>query len=215
MHDIRGERFFLVFEPIVDMLNNEVIGYEGLCRSELGNVNPETFFKTLSINEHFDLLSKQLQKYQKWVEQHPEIYQGRRLFLNINQELLVEDDLLALFIPYYRHYPISLELEPQYPLTCTQRLAIKSIIGAHGIPVWFDDYADGVLLATYEIWSGVKLDRHFFWSLARDSKKNITLESHFTAENLICEGVETSQEKDVALALGMRYGQGYLWPAVG
>lgn len=215
MHIIRGEVFSLVFEPIVDMLNSVVVGYEGLCRCKNLDINAETFFKSLSVREHLDLLSLQLQKYQKWVEQHPEFYQGRALFLNVNQELLFEADFPTLFVPYHRYYPINLELEPQDSLTYAHCLEIKKIVDTYGIPLWFDDYAGGKFSTSNELWSGIKLDKYFFWSLAGNIKEKPILNSSLLAGNLICEGVETITEKNVALALGLRYGQGYLWPAVG
>lgn len=215
MHHVRGETFSLVFEPIVDMTSDKIVGYEGLCRCSNSNVSAEIFFKTLSIKEHLDLLSRQLQKYQKWVEQHPEIYHERTLFLNINQELLLEADFPTFFLPYCRHYPINLELEPLRPLTSAHRLAIKELVDSYGIPLWLDDYAGGILPALPEAWSGIKLDRYFFWSLRVNNKNNIVLDDAFSRTNVICEGVETDLEKKAALALGLRYGQGYLWPAVG
>lgn len=116
MHIIRGETLSLVFEPITDMLDRSVVGYEGLCRYISRNINVEAFVNSLSAREHLDILSLQLQKYQKWVEQHPELYQGRCLFLHINQEILFEADFPTLFVPYQRYYPINLVLGSQRPL---------------------------------------------------------------------------------------------------
>ncbi|MEG0007341.1 MAG: hypothetical protein RR721_08455 [Aeromonas sp.] len=111
MYIIRGEIISLAFEPIVGMLNNDVAGYVGLCRCANRNVNVEELFKRLSVREHLDIITLQLQKYQKWVKQHPELYQGRCLVLKVNQESLLDADFPTLFVPYHRYYPICLVLE--------------------------------------------------------------------------------------------------------
>ncbi|WP_409011838.1 EAL domain-containing protein [Aeromonas salmonicida] len=215
MHHIRGETFSLVFEPIVDMVSDKIVGYEGLCRCSDSNISSERFFKTLSVVEHFDLLTHQLQKYQKWVEQHPEIYRECTLFLNIDQNLLLEADFPTLFLPYCCYYNINLELEPRCPLSRAHCLAIKELVDFYGIPLWFDDYSGGMSPVLQDAWSGIKLDRYFFWSLTVNKKENFMLDNVIARNNVICEGVETNLEKKIALALGLRYGQGYLWPAVG
>ncbi|MGL4666860.1 MAG: hypothetical protein ACRCWR_02900 [Saezia sp.] len=215
MHVIRRETFSLVFEPVVDMLNDEIVGYEGLCRCANPRISAEIFFKQLSTQEHLELLSRQLQKYQKWVEQHPERYQARALFLNINQALLLESDLPGLFVPYNNYYPIHIELELMWPLTCAHRAAIENIVDNQGMQLWFDDYIGGRLPVARDVWNGIKLDKYYFWSLINHKERLLGLGDPFTAADVICEGVETTLQKRAALALGLRYGQGYLWPAVG
>lgn len=215
MQRIRGEVFSLVFEPIVNMVTNRVVGYEGLSRCANSAVDPESFFKALSAREHLDLLSCQLRKFQKWVAQHPEIYRGKQLYLNINKALLLEPELLTLFIPFYRYFPINLELEPVTSLSAAHHLAIKRIFGELGIPLWVDDYAGHDLSAMSSVCRGVKLDRHYFWSLFAARCTPHFSGGLFDKARFICEGIETEAHKCAALALGATLGQGYLWPAVG
>lgn len=212
MLTIREETFSLVFEPIVNLTSDKIVGFEGLSRSINNNVNSEVFFKEINVDEHIRLLDMQLLKYQKWVQQHPEIYGDKWLHLNVNQELLLTLDFHTIFIPYNRYFPIHLEVELVKPLTHAQQVAINSIIMSNDMKVWLDDYTGGTLPIHRMAWSGIKLDKYFFWSLLGEDDVDSVFSSQLCTEfDIICEGIETNEQKDIAVDLGMKYGQGYLW----
>jgi EAL domain-containing protein (putative c-di-GMP-specific phosphodiesterase class I) len=212
MYKIKGIDFDFKLEPIVDLLDGAVVGYEGLSCCSNSKIENEHFFKSLEVNEHINLLSRQLEKYQKWVDVHPEIYKDKTLCLNVNRELLSADDFYALFLPFNKYYQIGLEIEFDKQECRFNRMesAVIEQLNDIGIKILLDDYLGETIPLHSHDWDAVKIDKEYFWSMF-DCQADNSKVVHEIKSRVVCEGVETEEHKDFAVKLGALYGQGYLW----
>lgn len=213
MYQVNGVDFYFKLEPIVDLLDGMVVGYEGLSCCRNSKIENEHFFKSLHISDHIDLLSRQLTKYKKWVEVNPEIYKDKTLYLNVSRELLSIDDFCSLFLPFNQHYQIGLELEFNDGDCKFNKMELLTIarLNKIGIQIWLDDYfGDASPLHSHD-WDVVKIDKEYFWSMYDNQSCNRKM-VHTLKNRVVCEGIETEEHKDFAVRLGALYGQGYLWP---
>lgn len=224
---VSGKRLALRLEPIVNLRKNQVIGYEALSRfveTASNNTDYEGYFFNLTPCALVGIINRQLEIYQKWLNQHPEIYGDKVLFVNVRRDLLEDDFFVSNFFPFSKLFKIAIEIDAS---SCQLNSVMKRRIDELtdlGISVWVDDYAGDVSIC-HQYWDGIKVDKFAFWSsfenesnplsdLDVDKILNRYDDSRFRKPTLLVEGIESEAHLSHAIASGFELGQGYYWKSL-
>jgi PAS domain S-box-containing protein len=211
---ISRQAFRPVFQPIVDLRRNEIVGYEALTRFTDGS-NPEVLFdEAAAVGLGVDLETATLGAALAAAEALP---RSAWLNLNASPELILAGEplrrLLAgisrrLVLEVTEHAPIA-----DYP-------AFRAAMAALGPKVEFavDDTGTGFASLRHIVElrpAFVKLDRSLMVGIESDEARQAMIVGlcHFaqvTGCRLIVEGIETDRELKVLRGLAIELGQGYL-----
>lgn len=200
----------------MNLHSNQIIGYEALSRPIGDSIDVEVFFKLIPLAAAQACLNRQLEGYQKLSHQHPELFQGKRLFVNVRRDLMCTQGLCALFLPFSLEFDIAFEVDASSePLCATGQENVRRM-HAQNIHVWVDDYS-GKEVFDSQAWHGVKFDKHFFWHCYEHVANHplLTPRTRICSAHNIVEGIETEAQRHYVIERGFRYGQGYLWQAQG
>ncbi|HVL76197.1 MAG TPA: EAL domain-containing protein, partial [Noviherbaspirillum sp.] len=225
LHDILEHRQLnALFQPIIDVRNGEIVGYEGLIRgpSDSPLHSPMNLFKTARAHGR----SVQLEHLCRRVvlERFAELALPGRLFLNVSPEMLLQPharrgETLA-YIEQVGIQPerVIIELtenEPTYDYELL-REAVRHYRGM-GFRIAIDDLGEG--FSSLRLWSElrpeyVKIDMHFVQGINHDPVKlqfvrSIQEIAEQSGTAVIAEGIETQAELLLIRDLGIRCGQGY------
>jgi PAS domain S-box-containing protein len=213
--DLIARRAFRpVFQPIVDLRHDEIVGYEALTRFSDG-ANPEAMFaEAAAVGLGIDLETATLGAALASAEALPE---SAWLNLNASPELILAGEPLrglvagssrALVLEVTEHAPIA-----DYP-------AFRAAMAALGPNVQFavDDTGTGFASLRHIVElrpAFVKLDRSLMAGLESDDARQAMIVglchfAHVTGCRLIVEGIETDSELTLLRALAIELGQGYL-----
>ena len=211
---IRQQSFGPVFQPIVELGRNEIVGYEALTRFTDGS-NPEAMFLEASaVGLGTELESAAIHAALEAAESLPE---SAWLNLNASVELIVAGEPLRTLLAGSSR---QLVLEVTEHTAITDYPAFRSAMALLGPKVKFavDDAGTGFasLLHIVELRpTFVKIDRLIMAGLESDNARQAMIVGlcHFaqaTGCRLIVEGIETESELTVLRALTIELGQGYL-----
>ena len=213
-----------VFQPIIDMHNGDIIGYEGLVRgpADSGLSMPQDLFTTAR-NHNLLLALEVLCLYQVMSAFVVQSLPGK-LFANISPYALLNGalddpmlvDLLAVSSPLMGRVVFELtEGSPQ--MENEDVVAAIRALQACGFSVALDDLGEG--FSSLRLWSEarphfVKIDKHFVSGIDKNplnlqfvrAIKQIADKSNAT---LIAEGIEHRAEFLVLKDMGICCGQGY------
>jgi EAL domain-containing protein (putative c-di-GMP-specific phosphodiesterase class I) len=222
---LRTEQITTVYQPLVNVFERRVIGYEALTRMPNRQFpTPESLFKIAYENGALWAVERLCRR--RALENAPEITAGQRLFLNIepdsfNDPELRNDEFLG-----------QLEragLEPsRLVLELTEHAAVKDFaamrrtldaVRSVGFQLAMDDVGSGYagLQAIAEIQPDyLKVDMSLVRNLHRDPIKRELIEtirrfSDSTGITLVAEGVESAEELETLALVGVRCAQGYLF----
>ena len=218
-----------VFQPIINLEERKVCAVEALIRGPFESAlhRPLNLFR---VAEEFDVLYEldnfarlnSLQSFTSQVKDESDLH----LFLNISvnavmnenhQKGITLDALEKLGVSPERLVIEITELQPieDHDLFMNAIEYYRSI----GFKVALDDLGSGY--NGLKIWSEmhpdfVKIDRHFVSDIHLHADKKAFLKSMLSLANsmgtlVIAEGVETEQELNVLIDLGINYVQGYLF----
>ena len=218
-----------VFQPIINLEERKVCAVEALIRGPFESAlhRPLNLFR---VAEEFDVLYEldnfarlnSLQSFTSQVKDESDLH----LFLNISvnavmnenhQKGVTLDALEKLGVSPERLVIEITELQPieDHDLFMNAIEYYRSI----GFKVALDDLGSGY--NGLKIWSEmhpdfVKIDRHFVSDIHLHADKKAFLKSMLSLANsmgtlVIAEGVETEQELNVLIDLGINYVQGYLF----
>mgnify|MGYP000327251154 CR=1 FL=1 len=213
-----------VFQPIVDIKQNRLYGYEALSRGpkESHLFSPLQLFNTACESNRLSELEYACRDAacKSYSEYEPE----GKLFINVSPISLMEkgyeEGMTHWLLSHYNISPekVVIELSEQYPLNDYK--ALKKAFQhfrEEGFEVALDDLGAGY--AGLKTWSElrpdyVKIDRHFIDSINKDPiKREFVRSIHEIALELNCqviaEGIETAEELALLYSLGIRYAQGY------
>jgi EAL domain-containing protein (putative c-di-GMP-specific phosphodiesterase class I) len=211
-----------VYQPIVDLDNAEVVGYEALARGPVGSPleRPDRLFATA----HACGLVHELEWACRSAALRGALDAGLRKTLFVN----VEPSLLDAAVP--AHVTALLErasLELDVVLELTERaltdrpaemLARVEALRGPGLSIALDDVgADRRSLALMPFIDPevIKLDLRLVQDNPSPAIAAIVHAVNAQAERsgavLLAEGIETTEQLEVARALGARYGQGWLF----
>jgi diguanylate cyclase (GGDEF)-like protein len=212
------------FQPIYDLSNGQIYGHEALSRGPMNSTlfSPDPLF-TLA-QQQGKLHKLELLCREKALSKFAKLALKGRLFLNVSASLLASPDhqsgmtLAILKDLGLDQKDIVIELSEQHPYD-HNGLPRSSVdhYREMGFQVAIDDL--GVGYSGLQLWSElqpdiVKVDKHFIKGIDKDEIKREFVRSILTIAQrlnclLIAEGVETQQELDQLIEIGVTLGQGY------
>lgn len=220
----RGE-FHLVYQPVITLSNREIAGFEALLRwsnPDLGDVAPDHFIPIAEETRLIDSIGE-------WVfrtacrdaAQWPENY---RVSINISAGQLKNRHLSSAVISALSNSgldPKRLEIETTEEILNRdneQALQTFKQLGALGVTVALDDFGSGNSTLSFvgqARLNSIKIDQSFIRTAEEGSKASIAVIKAVIAmaESLgistIAEGVENSQQFQLAERLGCKQVQGF------
>jgi len=216
-----------VLQPIISLIDGRIIGYEALSRI-VGNYaiqNPDELFSiAVRENQIWELeqlcRSKALQK----VFQESEETFEKLLFLNVSPKVVHDEKFREGFTKdYLSRYQIN---PSQIVFELTERDSTSDIDG-------FKSVVEHYKYQNYEIaiddlgscYSGlnlmcelqphyVKIDMNLIRDIHKDRSRYALVKglmefSNLTNIKIIAEGIETAEEMETLIQMGIQYGQGY------
>ena len=218
-----------VYQPIVDIVDRRVIGFEALTRVGSRQFeNVETLFKAAEANDTLWSLERLCRR--KALEGSPRLAPEQLLFLNIEPSSAHDPELMGVeFLGGLAAAGLSPQ---QIVLELTEHSAIRDFAALRRTLSQFRDL--GFRLAMDDVGSGyaglkaiaeispdfIKADMHLVRGLHASSIKRELIDtmqrfSQSTGISLVAEGVESSEELTALLGVGVRCAQGYLFARPG
>lgn len=218
----RGDNLFTARQSIVDMVHQQVIGYEFLSR--FGNPaeeSPDNFFRISAEQNALTLVDRRCLRAafesSRGVDpslcRHVNIYPSTLLSIPADQLLssLPDDAEPGNFC--FEISEAQIIGDPAYLLDCVRELR------AGGVKIAIDDVGFGTsCLESLVILEPdvIKLDKRCVKNLASSPDKQRQLRRFLTvasslASQVVVEGIENKEDLDAALNAGVRYAQGFYW----
>ena len=209
------------FQPIINAKTGEIFAYEALMRSRTESaLPPETILKHAeSLDRLYDVERHTFfNTLAVWQENREKLH-GRKLFINsIPKVVITEKDYAKLIAGYANVLPdVVIEFTEQTEASQEQVQLIKERCAQNGMQLAIDDYGAGYSnisnLLTYAP-DYVKIDRSLIAHVDEDNKKQYfvsnTVEfAHANGFLALAEGVETREELNTVIRLGIDLVQGY------
>ncbi|MBC7501452.1 MAG: GGDEF domain-containing protein [Herminiimonas sp.] len=213
-----------LFQPIIQMHNGEILGYEGLIRgpSDSPLHSPLNLFKVARANNmtvEVEHLCRRIT-----LERFAELKLPGKLFLNVSPECLLQPDVKhGETLDYIANLGINparviIELTENQP-TYDYELLREAVMHYRemGFRIAIDDLGEG--FSSLRLWSElrpeyVKIDMHFIQGINHDPVKmqfvrSIQEIAEKSGTLVIAEGIETQAELLMIRDLGVACGQGY------
>ena len=225
---LENKELYLVYQAILDMQNEQILGYEALLRwdsNTLGKVAPEVF---IHVAETTNLIST-LEEFvfeQCFHEIKTHAQQGNELMLSINLSSkglvdigfihTIERLLKTAQIPAAN---VQIEITEtaiieNFDLAKGNLMRLKQL----GFTIALDDFGTGYSSLTYLHQLPIdtmKIDRSFALQKGQGKQRDILSSiidlGHKLKLKIIAEGIETEAQKQFYIELGCIYGQGYLF----
>jgi len=223
--------FTLVYQPIVELDNGAVAGFEALLRwphAEWGMVQPDQFIALAEETGHIVPLGAwvlqqamtDLARWQQHARGHPPVY----VSVNVSARQLrdpgfVEGVRRRLTESGLHPSSLVLELTESGLLRPDQRLrADLEELKGMGVRLAIDDFGTGYSSLSYlrDLPIDVlKIDKSFVDGIAVSTQRLALAEviiriAKTLGLTLIAEGIESEVQRDMLVSMGCRYGQGYL-----
>lgn len=221
---IEEKDFKIFFQPIVSLIDGNIIGYEALTRGPVGSLfyNPEFLFEEAKNNGllwELEMITRI-----KAVEDFSSFKIDKYLFLNVDPDIIKDEHFIKGttkdMIQFYGINPTSLIFE------ITEKTAIKDYRNFKGI---IDNYrTQGYKIAIDDVGAGysglstiaeikpyyIKIDMSLIKNIDKDNFKKAIVKalmefSNNTNIKLIAEGVENIDELNTLIELGIPFAQGY------
>ncbi|NBD14768.1 MAG: EAL domain-containing protein [Cyanobacteria bacterium] len=231
-HGIQAGEFQLCYQPIIDLQNNEIAGFEALVRwhsPKRGLVFPDQF---IPLAEETGLIAPLGTWILKEACQHMQAWQQRftdlpSLWISVN--LSGRQFLEKNFVDSVQRILHETQFNPRrLKLEITESIIMYNIEGilkqlhalkALGIQISIDDFGTGYSSLSYLHRFPVdtlKIDQSFVHCIEEnwdnsDITRTIVDLSHNLGMNVIAEGIETPFHLEFLRAIGCEYGQGYFF----
>jgi EAL domain-containing protein (putative c-di-GMP-specific phosphodiesterase class I) len=211
-----GEGLTTHYQPIVDLRRGSVVGYEALARFDAAERNPEVWFRRareLGLGAALEAAAVRSAL-------------ARRAHLPANTFLTVNVGPDVLASPEVQHVLAAADTLGGVVVELTEQHRIESYVDLE--PSLHALRAQGALVAIDDAGAGyaglqhllslrpdfIKLDRGLVAGIDRDEAKRALVEMMGTFGSrvdawLLAEGIETGEELDVLVQLGVPLGQGY------
>jgi diguanylate cyclase (GGDEF)-like protein len=228
-----GEQFIVVFEPQVDIVSGDIVGAEALVRWKHpteGLLAPDRFLPVaeetgLITAIDLQVLSQGLEALSRWHKQGL----GLHLSVNFSARTLTSPGLVTLVnreLDRTGAPPDRLEVELTESSAIVDPEALSEILLAlRGlrVSVAIDDVGTGYssLALLHKLPAQkLKIDRSFVQKIAEDDASRSVVEAVLLladrlGQEVVAEGVETSEQVQELKALGCRLAQGYLYARPG
>jgi len=207
-----------IFQPIVELGDGSVVGYEALARFHLDPVEPpDRWFnaaRDVGLTEDLEFAAIRAA-----LERFDDIGRRAYLSLNLSPASVLSGRLTETFLTYPQER-LVIEITEQTPVTDYDALAgsLQPFI-AHGGRLAVDDAGAGFASLRHIVRLApqlIKLDISITRGIDTDhaSRAMAAALASFGREmgiSLVAEGIETLAERDAVRALGVQFGQGYLF----
>ncbi len=213
-----------LFQPIVSLEQNNIFGYEALIRgpSDSPLHNPINLFSAANRFQQSVALENTCREVS--IRQFKNFALTQKLFLNVSPSVLLDPSfkkgrtLQLLEQAGLKASQIVIELTEQQP---TENYSLMQDAVMHyremGFEIALDDLGagySGLRLWTELLPDYVKIDRHFIQDINIDPVKlnfvsSIKKMAFATNCHVIAEGIETREEYNAIVDLGISHGQGY------
>lgn len=231
--ELRGalvnNEFRLYYQPIVDLNDQRVIGFEALIRWESptrGLVPPIEFIDLLEESSLIHPIGDWIQKRAFWDLQALAKKFGPEVFVSLNISVRQLENRLFLESLFQNTEQFSINPE-KVKLEITERILLDGQTGLAalaevkkaGYLISIDDFGTGYSnfqSLTQFGFDSLKLDRAFLRAAMMDPKMEVVLKGIIDIASglemgLIAEGIETEIERAKLKELGVPMGQGYLF----
>lgn len=227
-NEIENNRFFLEYQPILDAKTGGFVGAEVLSRLNShsdGILTPNAFLSAVNnvgLNEKFDYYI--FEKNCKWISNNKDQRAGYVYTINFSRQTLCDekfsDNVIEIVEQYGLNYNcLAVEVLEDKNLTKEEREIITknlTILKEKGILILLDDFGKGYTsfsdMANFDI-SIVKIDKDITQNATNKTGllilKNIIRTARELGFMTLCEGVETEEQKKIAVEAGCDMLQGY------
>jgi diguanylate cyclase (GGDEF)-like protein len=220
---IEKNQLSLVYQPIIDANDCQIVSFEALLRWRLNDemIPPDEF---ISIAEQYGLIRKigqwvleqACQTASTWTQRHP-----IAICVNVSVAQLEDDDFVEIVTTALQNSQLAPELlhiemtesvfTSDISLLAEQIKALQDI----GIKVSIDDFGTGY--SSLSIMQDlavniVKIDRSFVQRIDTNGYAIITAVMHMARAlnySVVAEGIETQKQMQILRSLGVDYLQGY------
>ena len=229
-NEIDNNRFFLVYQPILDAATKKMIGAEVLARLKFsgeGILPPGNFLSavdSVGLNPKFDYYI--FEKHCKWISDDKNRREGYQYTVNFSRATLCDPEFVEKILHIAEKYEVdssclAIEILEDKNVTDEARTRMMENLTAlkeKGISVLLDDFGSGYTtfddLQNLDI-SIVKIDRII-------TQNSVTETGYIILENIIrmaksigfqtlCEGVETKEQEEAAIRAGCDLLQGFYY----
>ncbi len=227
---LERNEFFTMFQPIINMTNNKIIGYEVLARwenNELGLVRPDVFIPIAEKNRIIIGLGQTvLIQALEFASDYKRINK-KPIMIAVNCSViqLMYDDMYQLIKKLLKEYDFDakyLTLEVTETVFYDGVAEISNIlldIKKLGVRIALDDFGSGFSTITNLMLlplDFVKIDKSLFWYSLDDEKGSVMVKTILdyatkTGIEVIVEGVETKEMEEKVIEFSAKYTQGYLY----
>lgn len=224
-HILDKARLLTLLQPVLDLANGRVMGYEALSRGPSNSPlhAPQAMFRVAE--QHGLLTALDWACIHMSLKTFAQLKLPGRLFVNLSPGSLLdatfapESVLAALSDVGLSSSQVVIEIT-ENATALDYAFLRKAVAGlrAIGIEVAMDDLGEG--FSSLRLWSElkpafVKIDKHFIAGIHQDPHKiqfvrSIRMLAEGAHSCVIAEGVESPSELAVLKDLGIRYAQGYL-----
>lgn len=224
---IEKNEFYLMYQPQLDIKNNSIIGFEALIRwnnKKLGNVSPGEFIPLAEKNGEIVNIGAWVIKSvcKKIKELNSKGYKFGTMSVNVSPIQFKKVDLYDFLVDIFRESEIDpklLEIEITEGTLIDLYKGNTEILNKlieKGFRIAIDDFGTGYSSLNYLTMlpiNTLKIDKSFIDNIDKEQNKAVIrciLElSRSLKYDVIAEGVEDREQKDILMSLGCRIIQGY------
>ena len=228
--EIDNNRFFLVYQPVLDAKTKEIIGAEALSRlnsASDGVLNPASFLSavdSVGLNNKFDYYI--FEKNCKWISNDKKQREGYKYTINFSRETTSDPAFAEKILGIANKYGLSssclaVEILEDKSITDDAKKQMMENLTAlkeKGISILLDDFGSGYTmfddLQNLDI-SIVKIDRSITQNAVTENGYIILRNIIQTAKNIgfktLCEGVETQEQEKAVIRAGCDLLQGFYY----
>ncbi len=229
---IEKEEFELYYQPIFCLKTNKLAGFEALVRwnsPKRGFVSPGLFIPVAEATSAIIPLGEWILKTacQQMYQWQQEMSDFNSLFISVNlsvgqfeQKNLIESIQNILESTGLAPQNLKLEITESMVMDDVKSaIAILEKLKFLGIKLSMDDFGTGFSSFSYLHrfpMDTLKIDRSFVSNLSKSIKNkeivsSIIMMAHKLNMDVIAEGIETTEEKNMLQVFNCEYGQGYLF----
>ncbi len=232
--EILPEQIRLVYQPVVDLAEGNIVGVEVLARymhPVLGMLDPSSFLppgteRGMFDQFDFEILNRSIAQLSDWLS-HGVVDERFTLSFNLSPDHVSDSDSTRQIFETLRQHripPTMVQLEvTEHKLLAHQDDLINSLttLRERGLKVAIDDFGvegSNVDRLVQIPCDTVKIDRSFVSEIDVDERAEARLKAILeivTTEGRvpIAEGVERQRQAQILRDLDVPFGQGYLWHA--
>lgn len=226
---LADELLTMVYQPIVSLLDDSVVGYEALARGPVDSTlsEPAAMFGTAAKHGRLKDLDIACQAQAIVQSRHVLSTSGHALFVNVEPDVALDaafgrcqaslDSMAALLAGVNQACPVVLELSDMYEYASpAELLHLASWARAMGFRIGIDDVTVGsptlTLLPLIEP-DVMKLSRGLLHAQPGADLglvvRTVRAQAERTGAAIVATGIESIRDREFALALGATHAQGY------